>query len=285
MLLAASGALALPALAFGSDRPAADNPRYWANASQAHASRLVSVSVLDFVDRTPFLLFPGQGRHHAHLAGEWGRPYRIQLRNLSGERLLVVVSVDGVNVVSGESANPQQAGYILPPYGEARIDGWRKSLSEVAQFVFAESDAAYASRTGRPQNVGVIGLAVFQERKQAPVELSQNSAIEERASSAPSAAASGRSAGIDAMRGELFRADTAEAMPQAKMGTGHGDRAASHATRGEFIRASRSPAEVVRLDYTSLASLESQGIARRRAAPVRPDPFPNGAFVQDPPRY
>ena len=44
------------------------------------------------------------------------------------------------------------------------ITGWRKSLERTAAFYFTDLGDSYAARTGRPQNVGVIGVAVFQER-------------------------------------------------------------------------------------------------------------------------
>jgi len=45
------------------------------------------------------------------------------------------------------------------------VNGWRKSLEEVAAFYFTALPDSYAARTGRPQNVGVIGVAVFREQQ------------------------------------------------------------------------------------------------------------------------
>jgi len=59
-------------------------------------------------------------------------------------------------------------GAVLTPYlhhGEY----WRKSADEVAAFTFTASPNSYAARTGRPANVGVIGVAVFRERQQPQV--------------------------------------------------------------------------------------------------------------------
>lgn len=53
-----------------------------------------------------------------------------------GEDLFAVVSVDGVNVVSGETASVRQSGYVLDPWRGVRIRGWRKSLDEIASFYF-----------------------------------------------------------------------------------------------------------------------------------------------------
>ena len=53
---------------------------------------------------------------------------------------------------------------MLDPWGSVEITGWRKSLERTAAFYFTDLGDSYAARTGRPQNVGVIGVAVFQEK-------------------------------------------------------------------------------------------------------------------------
>ncbi len=93
-----------------------------------------------------------------------GHEYAVRIRNCTGGRVLVVTSVDGVNVISGDTASPGQSGYVLDPWASVEIAGWRKSMERTAAFYFTDLGDSYAARTGRPQNVGVIGVAVFQER-------------------------------------------------------------------------------------------------------------------------
>ena len=93
-----------------------------------------------------------------------GHEYAVRIRNCTGGRVLVVTSVDGVNVISGDTAVAAQSGYVLDPWASVEIAGWRKSLDRTAAFYFTDLGDSYAARTGRPQNVGVIGVAVFQER-------------------------------------------------------------------------------------------------------------------------
>ena len=106
--------------------------------------------------------------------GEWwiaGRPgarYAVQVRNATGERVMGVMSVDGVNVISGDTASWDQSGYVLSRYQNAQITGWRKSSDEVAAFHFTALPQSYAARTGRPDHVGVIGVAVFREKAVPP---------------------------------------------------------------------------------------------------------------------
>ncbi|HEU4517522.1 MAG TPA: hypothetical protein VFR77_09485, partial [Steroidobacteraceae bacterium] len=95
-----------------------------------------------------------------YVAGEPGREYEIRVRNRDGCRILAVTSVDGINVITGRTASPTQSGYVVDPWGSVEIDGWRKSLDEVAAFYFTAVPDSYAARTGRPDDVGVIGVAL-----------------------------------------------------------------------------------------------------------------------------
>ena len=79
------------------------------------------------------------GRHF--VPGRPGARYALRLRNLTHPRVLVVLSVDGINVISGETADWRQVGYVLDPGRSYDINGWRKSGSEVAAFEFAPSSA------------------------------------------------------------------------------------------------------------------------------------------------
>jgi hypothetical protein len=105
-------------------------------------------------------------RHHGRLfvAGELGDRYSLRVTNNTEGRVLVVLSVDGVNVLTGETAGYGQRGYVLSAHASYDVPGWRKSLTEVADFTFAPLPQAYAARTGRPSDVGVIGMAVFNEK-------------------------------------------------------------------------------------------------------------------------
>ena len=80
-----------------------------------------------------------------------------------------------------------------------------------------------------------------------------------------------------------LRAAAPTAMTPPSLGTGHGERDTSRVTQAEFSRATSEPAEVVRLDYESIAVLEAKGIALRKPVPPRANPFPAGQFVPDPP--
>jgi hypothetical protein len=214
-------------------------------------------------------------RHHGEywVAGKPGATYAIEIRNRLGERVLAVTSVDGVNVVSGATAGWGQTGYVFGPGQDYQITGWRKSDAEVAAFTFTHSPNSYAARTGRPANVGVIGVAVFRERQQPLV------------SAPPAPTASQRS--FDSAASASPAPDAAEPVTAPKLGTGHGEREFSYVNDTEFERLQTQPNEVIRIRYDSLDNLVAMGIIE----PVRPsvpaaNPFPASAqqqYVPDPP--
>ncbi|RZA15268.1 MAG: hypothetical protein EOP93_17210 [Lysobacteraceae bacterium] len=230
---------------------------------------------LDIVDRDTGQVLPGYPhRGQQWIAGAPGHRYSVRLANISGERVLVVLSVDGVNAVTGQTASPSQGGYVLEPWETADIAGWRKSLDDIAQFVFTDLPDSYAARTGRPDNVGVVGIAVFGERRPVysqpdpPPPVAMDRAQSKAA--APAASADGMAA--------------REAMPQ-RLGTGHGQREWAPVGQTEFVRASRQPRQVSQVRYDDADALVAMGILPRPYWPRpqgTPRAFPVG-FVPDPP--
>ncbi len=100
-----------------------------------------------------------------HVVGERDARYVIVLSNHGGARVEAVLSVDGLDVITGKAASTGARGYIVAPYGELRVEGFRRSDSQVASFRFGSVSESYAARTGNARNVGVIGLALFEEQE------------------------------------------------------------------------------------------------------------------------
>lgn len=218
-------------------------------------------------------------RNRLYVAGEPGHQYEVRLGNRSGERLLAVTSVDGVNVITGETADQRQSGYVLDPWDGVDIEGWRKSLDEVATFYFTRLSNSYAARTGRPENVGVIGVAVFREHRPDYRPCCRQHPFEERAAgSAPAPSARAEAQSADSDESSLRR-------ERGKLGTGHGHREDSPAHYVDFQRASSSPDETIVIYYDSRKNLLARGVIlepRHYADHDRPNPFPEGMFAPDP---
>ena len=237
---------------------------------------------LEVFDRDSGQVLPAYAKDaRRFIAGRPGARYALRIRNLTGARVLVVLSVDGINVVSGETADWHQTGYVLDPGRWADINGWRKSGTEVAAFEFAPIERSYAAHTGRPGNVGVIGMAVFRERTPPPpvTEAPPIAARSERRADAAAAGALG--AAQAPLREQSAAADAAS----SKLGTGHGQREWSVSQRTSFERASASPEQVSQLEYDSFERLVAAGVIADPHASARPRPFPSNhaGFVPDPP--
>ena len=215
------------------------------------------------------------------VAGTPGARYSIMVQNQRGQRILAVTAVDGINVISGETGAWGQSGYVLGASEGYEITGWRKSDAEIAAFNFTSLGNSYAARTGRPANVGVIGVALFLERPaRVPQYVPQFSAQNDGAARAapPSPAA----ASLSSPRSESL----SNAAPAEKLGTGHGAREASYVQNTRFDRQSSTPNEIIKIRYDSFENLLAMGVVPSRPAwRPGPNPFPDSSskYVPDPP--
>ncbi len=275
----------------------------------AHAvGRLADVTVIDRDSGASLPVHYHRGEHW--VAGQPGARYAISVRNRLGERILAVPSVDGVNVLSGETAAWDQTGYVFSAWQPYQITGWRKSSSEVAVFEFSSVADSYAGRTGRPAHVGVIGVALFRERLPEPVaqapapferrgrEADASGALRHSppAPSAPAPAArygAAESQEAPAAADSLARAPSLapqrpSSLPGAKLGTAHGARETSVVSHTSFTRLQAQPNEIIRIRYDSRDNLVAAGVIREPVAYPRqpwPNAFPqsgNASYVPDP---
>ena len=221
-------------------------------AASACSSPIARVDVYDRTDGRALETYPHRGRQF--VVGRPGNEYAIRIRNCSNRRVLAVVSVDGINVITGDAAAPDQSGYVIEPYGYVTIEGWRKDLERTAAFYFTDPGDSYATRTGRPDDLGVIGVALFREREPRAERQAAKTVSEADAAAAPS------------------------------LGTGHGRREWSRVQQVGFERASSHPDQRVVIRYDRRENLVAMGVLPRSPRPWRePDPFPGTlSFVPDP---
>lgn len=243
----------------------------WLAVPAAHACTpgVARVDVYDRNDGRALETYPYRGRQY--VVGQPGHEYSIRIRNCSDRRVLAVVSVDGVNVVTGETAAPDQSGYVIEPYGYVTIEGWRKDLERTAAFYFSDPGDAYAARTGRPDDLGVIGVALFRERE--PRWVTSPEPRVTPSSPTREAAAADTKASRQAM----------ESGAAAPLGTGHGRREWSPAQRVEFERAGARPDQRVVIRYDRRENLVARGVLPPPRPWREPQPFPGAlGFVPDP---
>ena len=233
---------------------------------------LVSVSVE--VDGRRAELFPardGSGRHY--LEARDGASYAVCLQNRTAERVGVVLTVDGLNAISGTRDDGQGRMYVLAPGGQATVRGWRTSLREVRRFTFVDEERSYAARTDQANSrMGWIEARVFRERQRLVRHPRAQEDRRERPAEASPRAAGADNEGASPAPSEEPAPAAAESRATAKNrgssypGTGWGSRAHDPVVVVSFDPEA-SPAECVTLRYEYRAALVALGVLPRPLAP------------------
>jgi hypothetical protein len=217
-----------------------------------------------------------------YVLGTKGVRYRVRVRNESGRRAEVVVSVDGRDVIDGGPSSLEKNGYIVDSRGEVVIDGYRLSENAVAAFRFGTVSRSYAALEGDARDVGVIGVAVFPER-QLRAEPLRDSLSRDSSSREKSAHA------------ESIQGAPSPSAPEARrpgLGTTFGEEHESHVQRVAFLRESARPAATLTLRYDDRPGLLAAGVDLDRGRCVPPeqrvrrdaDPFRRDAGYAQPPK-
>lgn len=226
--------------------------------------------------------------------GEPGERYNVRIDNPTPERVEVVLTVDGRDSVSGEVGDyVSQRGYLIEAWGSLVVEGFRRSLDEVAAFRFTSPEDSYSSRRGTPQNVGVIGVAVFPEKPRPrlpvrrpaprPVPRREEAPRSERyepgagkSSAAPSARGDDRERYLSPDDGSAKRKGGS-----SNIGTEYGESQSSSVVEVAFERRSPThPSALISVRYDDYDGLEARGIDvsslryAYRDEPAEPDPFP-----------
>jgi hypothetical protein len=248
---------------------------------------LVSVSVEVQGRDVPLYPAPdGSGRFY--LEAREGARYAVRIANRTHERLGVVLTVDGLNAISGGLDRGVGRMYVLDAWGSAAIKGWRTSLEDIRRFTFVDERASYAARSGKANSkMGWIEVAVYRERARSwvyqpgPVyrtdpyeesgardragERSADAGEEQPASEADGAGKAGRADEVRDRPSGRAEAPAMKVPPSAVPpaggypGTGWGAREDDPAMLVDFEPRS-SPAERVTLRYEYASALRALGI-------------------------
>jgi hypothetical protein len=239
--------------------------------------------------------------------------YELRLTNNSPARRLCVVSVDGVNVIEGKDAGYSGSGFVVDAWKSVTVKGFLRSGSECARFAFAKEDASYASQTGRgTKNVGVIGVAVFDEKPKPvfvpipevfvqrhprwpryswelePWSLPEVICSTSDSTASPfevSTAAFKSTATLGATRGATLGKRRSSSAKEESLGTAYGKAEAYYTQHTSFERATEAPAEVVTLRYATRKTLLAWGVplVKKSEGRERPEAFPAEAGFAAPP--
>ncbi|HEU4385131.1 MAG TPA: hypothetical protein VFR85_16725 [Anaeromyxobacteraceae bacterium] len=255
---------------------------------------------LELVDDTGRVLPTFAHRGRTFVLGVPGQRYLLRIRNGSGRRVEVVASVDGRDVVDGRPAAWEKRGYLIEPFGETTIDGYRLGRDAVAAFRFGSVRDSYAARMGDARDVGMIGLAVFPERavawrpKPYPIRPRGSEREEDLGRAEPRSDAGPPASGQGSESAQAAPAPEARrSLEQSRpgLGTEFAERHHSHVEEAPFERASSHPAAVLTLRYDDRQGLLAAGVDLDRWAPGRRDeawrrenatPFRSSGYAEPP---
>ena len=257
-------------------------PTIWRGLETWAEGTLVDVQVRVDGDAAPLYFAPGRDDRR-YVQAFAGRNYSLVLRNNTGERVAVLLAVDGLNAVSGEMSNlrSDEQMYVLAPWQTTTIRGWRTNLDEVRRFVFVDERRSYAERTGQANSdMGWIRVLAFREQQRrlawgsvrnnyrdsghaGPVPLDTDSRAPEAKKRAvpaptPDAAPPTRSkAVVPESEGNMARGEAQEGgnFP----GTGWGERRSDPVRRVEFI-AEKWATDHLKFRYEYASGLRAMGI-------------------------
>lgn len=231
-------------------------------------------------------------RGQTFVQGDSGERYQIRLFNDSDRRRELVVTVDGRDVINGQEGRYSHRGYVVDPYESVTIQGFRKSDTQVATFRFTSPSDSYSGRLGSQRNLGLIGVAVFEERprprprryaKASPPPIAPSYELEQAPSAAHQDSMTG-SGGLSAAEPSPARSSSARRRPsprKSELGTRYGEGRHSEVEEVSFKRSSSRPALVYTLHYDSERGLRRRGVIR--SAPPAPSAFPAEPRYAPPP--
>jgi hypothetical protein len=208
---------------------------WFAGDAFANAASPVSIEIVD-ASGTVFREFPRNARDGAvrsYLQAEKGARYQVRVRNTTGQRLGLVIAVDGRNIINGRKSDlvRTEPMYVLDAWGTQDYAGWRANLDAINEFYFTDWSDSYAEAFGDRSARGVIAVAVFGEVQ--PPKPSYR-VYEESGRSADAAPPSARS----------------DSAAEKSAGTGYGERRIDRVVHVEFVaRASADSRHFIKYEW------------------------------------
>ncbi|MDX1388092.1 MAG: hypothetical protein R3344_02830 [Acidobacteriota bacterium] len=226
-------------------------------AAPAFAVQDGSYSVEVLIDGRPVREYLARGTNYVEAIRE--AEYAVRLRNRTGRRVAVALSVDGLNSIDAKTTTARDASkWILGPYETITVSGWQTSSDSARRFFFTTEDRSYGAWLGKTDNLGVISAAFFREIEAEPVPYSsgQRRRMQERQSAAE---APGRPSEKKRAAADAGAAPEAEGLSDDHAATGIG-REVDHRVRRVRFDAERDPASVIRIRYEYRDALVSLGV-------------------------
>ena len=192
-------------------------PQSWASNPAPVSIEIVAADGRSFRE-IPVAARDGSSR--SYLQAEKGARYQVRVHNTTGERLGLVIAVDGRNIINGAKSElaRDEPMYVLAGWDSQSYAGWRANLDAINEFYFTDWSDSYAEAFSDRSARGVIAVAVYREVAP-PRPVYQPRPQEERSADVSPAASAPQKDGQ--------RADSA--------GTGYGDRRIDRAVQVNFV--------------------------------------------------
>jgi hypothetical protein len=222
--------------------------------SIAEAARDGAVSLQVLVNGRPLEEHPARGT--TYIEAVEGREYALRVRNHTGSRVAVALSVDGLNTIDAKRSTAQDASkWVIGPFGTVTIKGWQTGPETARRFFFTSEKHSYGAWLGETDNLGVISAVLFRER---PPRRELLGGDQGRRKSQPQA-------GSAAPRAE---SDSAEGLRDDVAATGIG-RETGHRVRKVHLDLEPQPSGAVTIRYEYRPQLVALGVL-----PPETDPEP-----------
>jgi hypothetical protein len=215
-----------------------------------------SYSVEILVDGRPLHEYHDRGTTYIEAIRD--AEYAVRLRNHTGERVAVALSVDGLNSIDAKTTTARRAAkWILGPYQTITISGWQTSTDSARRFFFTTEDRSYGAWLGKTENLGVISAAFFHEKRPDPAPYSRRE--QQRGADAPAAGPDRSGKKRAAGDAGASAPGEAESLSDDHAATGIGREVDHRVVRVRFDAESR-PAAVAQIRYEYRDALVSLGV-------------------------
>lgn len=115
------------------------------------------------VNGRPLTEYYARGR--TYIEAIQGAEYELRVRNPSGDRIAVALSVDGLNTIDARHTSAWNASkWVVEPYQTITISGWQMSTERARRFYFTNERDSYGAKLGQTANLGIISAVFFRER-------------------------------------------------------------------------------------------------------------------------
>lgn len=217
------------------------------------------------------------------IEGRKGSNYELRYRNNTSNKVKVVLSVDGLNVLSGDS--DWEKGYIVDPWGSITVPGWSKDPNNVAKFKFSSIKNSYNEHNaaGDSANIGVIGAMVFKKLVyhyptlktfiSKPVIYDNYPPFYGLCGLATGGGMTSSLRGVPLQASAAVNASFVGDTPIQSIGTEWGNNQ-EFKTTSVYFNAETNASEVISIYYDSIQGLKQRGIEIRKPKKAEPDPFP-----------